>query len=260
MLELYHWEPNIFYLKPLIALAEKQLPYSARWFDATGFEQFAPGFPRNTESHLQLEREGPVLVHDGAIISSSFFQLEYIAEAFPGPALLPADPYDRYRAQAWGQVSALIIASAVTTLGCARYLAPQLKARPAAELAARIAAIEPPERRASWSAVLEGTDEPRLEAARNRLAGPVRRLEAALERSPWIAGATYSIADIDAFAMLFAAPALAPALLSESASPRVMDFLQRMHGRPAVQAALARSRSGKPAEAFIPGPEAPRWG
>jgi len=26
MLELYHWEPNIFFLKPLVALAEKGEP------------------------------------------------------------------------------------------------------------------------------------------------------------------------------------------------------------------------------------------
>src|ERR1700689_3421574 len=127
MLELYHWEPNTFYLKPLIALAEKAAPYTSRYFDPTKFEQFAAEFPIDVESRLHLEREGPVLVHDGTIISSSFFLLEYIAEALPGPSLLPSNAYDRYRARAWGQISALSLASAVTALGCARYLAPALR-------------------------------------------------------------------------------------------------------------------------------------
>ena len=34
MLELYHSEPNTFFLKPLIALHEKQRRFESRWFDA----------------------------------------------------------------------------------------------------------------------------------------------------------------------------------------------------------------------------------
>ena len=46
-LELYHWEPNTYFLKPLIALEEKAAHFTSRWFDPTQLEQFAPGFPRN---------------------------------------------------------------------------------------------------------------------------------------------------------------------------------------------------------------------
>ena len=61
MIALYHWEPNGVFLKPLIALAEKGAPYTSHWFDPTAVEQFAPGFPANTESARQLAREGPLL-------------------------------------------------------------------------------------------------------------------------------------------------------------------------------------------------------
>jgi glutathione S-transferase len=260
MLELYHWEPNTFFLKPLIALAEKGVEFRNRYFDPTNFEQFGPDFPANAESRLQLEREGPVLVHDGTIISSSFFMLEYIAETFPGPTLLPADAYGRYRMRAWGQIVALSLGSAVTTLGCARYLAPALRARPAAPLRSQIASIEPLERRSAWAAVLEGDIESAASAARERLAVPVRRIEATLAASAWLTGADYSIADIDAFAMLLALPSLAPALVNQSVTPHILAFLERMQARPAVRTALARSRTGRPAEAFVPGAEASRWG
>ena len=89
MLELYHWEPNGFYLKPLIALEEKGATFTSRWFDPTSFEQTVDGFPSSVESRLTLEREGPLLVADGEVISSTFFMLEYIAESVPGPALMP---------------------------------------------------------------------------------------------------------------------------------------------------------------------------
>lgn len=260
MLELYHWEPNSFYLKPLVALAEKGVVYTARYFDPTQFEQFSAAFPLDVESRLHLEREGPVLVHDGTIISSSYFLLEYIAETFPGPALLPADPYDRYRARAWGQISALSLASAVSALGCARYLAPALRSRPPERVRSQIDAIEPLERRAAWAAVLDGGTEAQLAAARNQLAGPVSRIEAALAASPWLAGAQYSIADIDVFAMLMGLPELAPGAVGASASPHIMSFLQRMRARPAVRAALALSRTGQPEQAYVPGSEPPRWG
>jgi glutathione S-transferase/GST-like protein len=261
MLELYHWEPNIFFLKPLVALAEKGIEYTSHYFDPTNFEQFRPDFPANRESQLQLEREGPVLVHDGAIISSSFFMLEYIAETFPGPTLLPADPSERYRMHAWGQIIALTLGSAVATLGCERYLAPALRSRAAAPLRAQIATIEPLERRSAWAAVVAaGDDEAAARAARDRLALPVARIEAALGRSAWLAGSEYSIADIDAFAMLDPLPSLAPAIVSQRSTPHIDAFLERMHARPAVRAALALSRTGRPAEAFVPGAEGSRWG
>jgi Glutathione S-transferase, N-terminal domain len=79
VLELYTSEPNTFFLKPLVALAEKKAAFTERYFDAGAFQQFDASFPSDLESSLQLEREGPLLVHDGVVISSSFFMLEYIS-------------------------------------------------------------------------------------------------------------------------------------------------------------------------------------
>jgi GST-like protein len=260
-LELYHWEPNTYFLKPLIALAEKGAPYISGWFDPTRLEQFAPPpFPRNTESGLQLEREGPLLVHGGTVISSSFFMLEYIAEAIPGPELCPGDAFAHYRARASGQFLVGLGAD-VSVLGCMKYLAPVLRAQDQQALKARLAAIEPQERRNSWLALLDGTyDESVLAKVRARLEFPLRRVEQTLGSSTWLAGSAYSIADIDAFALLRSLPTLVPDAVNERQTPRIVEFLGRMHERPAVKQALAVSRSGKPHEAFVPGAEPSRWG
>jgi len=261
MLELYHWEPNTFFLKPLIALKEKQAEFSSRWFDPTKFEQFAQSFPANVESGLHLEREGPVLVNGGVIISSSFFMLEYIAEAVPGVVLNPGGATEHYQARAWGQFLGLSLGAGVSALGCARYLAPVLRERDQEELKARVGRIEPQERRAAWAAVVDGAyDEKALAAIRQRLESPVKRVESTLGEAAWLAGRDYSIADIDAFAMLNVLPELAPELVNGQVTPRILEFLGRMRERRAVREALALSRTGKPHEAFVPGAEPSRWG
>lgn len=261
MLELYHSEPNTFFLKPLIALHEKGVSFQSRWFDTDKLEQFSLGFSGDVEAHLHLEREGPLLLHDGTLISSSFFMLEYIAEAFPGAPLLPESPYEQYLAHASGQFLGANLGSLVPILGCVKYQVPRLNAMDRSTLDAKLADVGPPERRMGWQALLDGTyTEQILVTARERLKFPVSRVEAQLASSPWLAGPHYSIADIDAFAMLRVIPDLAPEVLNETATPGTCDYLRRIAQRPAVKDALALSRSGKPEQHFVPGVEPSRWG
>lgn len=261
MLELYHSEPNTFFLKPLVALHEKQARFESRWFDADRLAHFALSSSRDVEAHLHLEREGPLLRHDGALISNSFFMLEYIADALPGEPLLPEAPYDAYRARASAQFLGAHLGSLVPILGCIKYLVPKLLAMDRAAVDAKLAAIDPQERRQGWQALLDGTYTPQIVAtARERLKFPVLRVESQLANGPWLAGPRYSIADIDAFAMLCVLPDLTPELVNENTTPRTCEYLARISARPAVRAALAMSRSGKPGEHFVPGVEPSRWG
>ena len=261
MLELYTSEPNTFFLKPLVALAEKRAAFVTRYFDAESLEQFDGRMPATTEARLHLEREGPLLVHDGTVIASTFFMLEYIADALPGPALMPSDPYEAYRARSWGQFLGANLGSIVPVLGCARYLRPRLAQQPQAALAARIAAIAPPERRTGWQALIDGSyTDAFLAATRGRLGMPLARVERRLGESAWLAGHEFSIADIDAFAMLRVLPDLEPELVNAAATPRIVEYLGRIAARPSVREALATSRSGRPEQHFVPGVEASRWG
>ena len=261
MLELYTSEPNTFFLKPLVALHEKQAKFESRWIDTDKFEQFALRPASDVEAHLHLEREGPLLRHEGTLISNSFFMLEYIAETLPGVALMPNDAFDKYRAHASGQFLGGHLGALVPILGCVKYLAPRLALLPRARLDATLAKVEPVERRQNWRALLDGTYTPQILAtARERLKLPVSRVEATLASGPWLAGPDYSIADIDAFAMLRVIPDLAPEVVNARDTPRITEYLARIEARPAVKAALATTRSGKPAEAFVPGVEPSRWG
>ena len=261
MLELYHSEPNTFFLKPLVALHEKQARFQSRWFNAEQLDHFELNTTRDIEAHLHLEREGPLLRHDDTVISNSFFMLEYIAEALPGEPLLPEAPYDIYRAHASGQFLGAHLGSLVPILGCVKYLVPRLAAMDRSKLDARLKSVAPQERRLSWQALMDGTYTPEiLVTARERLKFPVARVEAQLAKEPWLAGPRYSIADIDAYAMLCVMPDLTPELVNDKTTPRIHEYLARISARPAVRAALAMSRSGKPEQHFVPGVEPSRWG
>jgi len=261
MLELYTSEPNTFFLKPLIALHEKRATFTSHWLDTDALEHFAIAKSGDVEARLHLEREGPLLRHDGTLISGSWFMLEYIAETLPGEELMPVDAFDRYRARASAQFLGGQLGSLVPILGCVKYVAPRLAALPRASLDARLDAVEPMERRNSWLALVDGTYTPQILAtARERLKFPIARVEKTLVEGPWLAGPSYSIADIDAFAMLRCLPDLAPELVNAQATPRIAEFLAHVESRPAVRAALATSRSGKPGQHFVPGVEPSRWG
>ena len=63
-------------------------------------------------------------------------------------------------------------------------------------------------------------------------------MEASLADGPWFAGAAFSAADVQ---MSFAIEAASQrAGVDANATPRLVDWLQRAHARPAYQRALAR--------------------
>jgi hypothetical protein len=96
MLDLYHWEPNGVFLKPLMALEEKQAAYTSHWFDPTRFEQIAAVFPSSVESQLQLEREGHHVADETVISARSSCSVLAPRRCRPR---CPRAPYDRYRAR-----------------------------------------------------------------------------------------------------------------------------------------------------------------
>jgi glutathione S-transferase len=263
MLELYHWEPNAFSLKALIALNEKGVDYRSRYVDWLNFEQFGPAMPRlNLEAEHDPEQEGPVLVDGDAVISESFFMIEYLEDAYPEPALKPRTPLGDWQVQVWGRFIGERVAPAVSTLGGHKYLAPALREKRINSADQVLDRMQTQERRAAWAEAIEDSYSDEEIADSRRKAGLlVERIEKALAGgSDWLVDDTYTLADIDAFAMANSLPKLLPDVANGEKAPRFTAWLERMRARPAVRKALAASRTGKPDEAFAPGPEHPRWG
>ena len=118
------------------------------------------------------------------------------------------------------------------------------------------------ERRTAWAEAIDDSYSDDIVANSERRASLlVERIEAALEGGKsWLVEDTYTMADIDAFALANSLPKLLPQACNATASPRTMDWLERMRARPAVKQALATSRTGKPDEASPPGPSTPAGG
>ncbi len=64
---------------------------------------FLPGMHIQRIRELTGQTSVPVLVHDGRVIHGSSAILDYLDEAFPGPALMPPEPELQARIRAWEQ-------------------------------------------------------------------------------------------------------------------------------------------------------------
>jgi glutathione S-transferase len=252
MLELRHFEPTSNSGEVLICLKEKELEFTSRYVDVLKGEQFSPAF-------LALNSAGqvPVLVHDGRVLTETGFILQYLDEAFPETPLTPASPEGRYWVNVWIKYVNEHMAPAAWKLGISRTIASLGERRGLIEAALGRA---PPERRQAWAKAFAGFDAVDLEIARGLLPVRLERMEATLGAHDWLAGETYSLADIAVFPTANALSGVAPDLVNASATPRIWAWLDRMRARPAVQAALAMGREDHPEGVFAPGPEGSRWG
>jgi glutathione S-transferase len=257
MLELYHWEPVGHSLRVLICLHEIGAKYRSHYVDALKFEQFSPEF-------LKLNPLGqlPVLKNGGVAMSESVLLNEYLVESHPESNLAPADPVDWYNVQVWSKFVDYNLASSLATLGCRKYLVPVLKAQDQAALKKKIASIPVPERKAGWErAAADDYDAEVVANAERKVKLVVDRMEATLANGDWLVGENYSIADIDAFALISGLKAAAPHIVNERDAPHVIGWAARIAERPAVRAVLSSPGLKRRKDTvFIPGPEHSRWG
>lgn len=257
MLELYHGEPNGAALKALIVLHEKELPFTSRYLDLL---ETTP-FDDVVEVAYNLEREAPILVHQGQPIAETLFMSMYLDDAFPERPLQSGEALDLWSLLVWGRFCGEVLAPAVGTLGSKIHLVPALAKRDRPVLEAAVGSLRTLERRQAWLQALNDTfSDEEIAESRRKAAIAVARIEAALADSDWLAGPTFSLADIEVFAHADALPLLAPEVASPAAAPRLNAWLDRVRARPSVIKARAHSRTGAPQTAFVPGPEHSRWG
>jgi glutathione S-transferase len=255
MLELYHWEPTLDSGEPLVALKEKALPFRAHYVDLAELQQHQPGYLR-----LNPSGQVPVLVHDGRVITEAGLILEYLEDAFPERPLRPAELAGRYRVRFWIKYAEERVAPYAALLGWLAIGRPALTAA-AVEQARQSIRQLPAERRQLWEKALAGSwSEEEIVLARASLSSAVRLIEQTLREAPYLAGDTYSIADIALVFIVRALRTAAPEIASAERAPATLGWLGRLEGRPAVAETLALARTSAPERAFAPGPEPARWG
>ena len=237
MLELYHFEPAANSMKPLIALSEKGIEFTSRQLNLEGrrWEQYSDWF-------LKINPDGqvPVLVHDGRVVTESTVINEYIEDVFPEVPLRPADPYWRARMRIWTKFVDEYLCPALTVIG-ANFATPFAQKIDRAEMDEILSRIPLDGPRKKWATVSStGYSADDVADARRRLGVAVAKAEASLSEHEWLAGPTYSLADVNAYSMLSGTERVAPEALSEQASPCLFHWLRRMEQRPAVKQVLEK--------------------
>ena len=239
MLTLYHWEPNANSGKPMLALMEKGVAFDSHYLDLLNFDQHSPDY-------LKINPNGtiPALVHDDLCLTESTAIMEYVDEAFAGPSLRPADPVERWRMRWWMRFFDQYMGPSLSMIGWSVFVGPSVRSRDPDELKRAIERIPLKERRIAWSKAIYNTfSEVELAESRRRIALGTAVLEEALGRRPWIAGDTYSIADINGFNLGYALPLAQPALSNDEKTPHIMAWLRRIYARPATKKTWAMGRT-----------------
>jgi len=244
MLKLYHAEPLANSLKSLIPLKEKALPFESVYVDLHKFEQHAPWFVA-----INPEGQVPVLDHDGTIITHTTVINEYLEDAFPeAPALRPADPVGKARMRFWNKFVDEHVMNYVSMHGWHRMVGVIARSIESGEFEKLVDRIPLYEQRLKWRTARSGFSDSDLANATRKIEVSLDKVEQQLARTPWLAGDTYSLADINYFTSC--AVSVVRMFLEkkvEKRAPRLVEWIERVRARPGVQAALSMPDRTNPA-------------
>ena len=233
-LELYHGLASTCSKKVRLCLYEKGLRFTSHLLDLQNFEQHRP-------EYLALNPKGvvPTLVHGGKPITESSHIIEYLDDNFPEIALSPPAVKARAKIREWLKFSDTIAYDAVYVPTWMILSAGAMRDLSKPEREALLARIPTPERRKRWEQVTStGFDQAEIEAAYIKMRECFERCEATLERTHWLGGDSYTLADIAIVPFIDRINNLKPEFLSGSLYPNLNDWYARMRARPAFAKAF----------------------
>ncbi len=242
---LYHWEPNANSGKPMLALEEKGVAYDSHYINMLEFDQHQP-------EYLAVNPQGtiPAMTHSKLVLTESTAIMEYVDEAFDGPALMPADPRDRWRVRWWMKFMDQWLGPSFSMIGWCTFVGPSLAHKSEEEREAMLARIPLPERRVAWrKAMFAEFSEAELAESRRRIGKGVELLEEELGKRQFVASNAYSLADINIFNSTYMLPVGNADICSPDLTPNIWRWLREVYQRPAVQRTWAKG-SGRFTDRF----------
>lgn len=234
MFTLYDGTVSVCAIKVRLVLAEKGLDYESRTLDLRKGEHLLDGY-------LKLNPNGvvPTLVHDGEVIIESSVIMQYLEDLQPDPALLPPGAIDRARLRLWLKRIDDPVHPACGVLTHATAFRAYFLALTPAQQEARMAKLPDPGRRARQRAVYkDGLDAAIVVDAAKTFDKMIGDMEAALARSPWLAGDTYTLADAAATPYVARLEMLGLLEIWTGSHPRLDDWYARIRARPSFDAAV----------------------
>ena len=235
-IKYYHAEPVANSLKSMIPLKEKGLDFESIYVDLHKFEQHQPWF-------IAINPEGqvPVLDHDGTIVTHTTVINEYLEDAFPdSPPLRPNTPAGNARMRYWNKFIDEHVMNFVSMHGWHRMVGVIARGIDTGDFAKLVERIPLHEQREKWKTARSGFSEADLANATRKIEVAVDKVEAQLGESEWLAGDTYTLADINFYAHCgMMVERMFPDLAIATRAPRLVAWRDRMTARPGVAASLA---------------------
>ena len=241
MLKLYSFGPGANSLKPLLALYEKGLPFESRFLNPGKFEHHEDWFKQ-----INPNGQVPALDHDGRIITESTVICEYLEDVFPdAPPLRPADPYLAAQMRIWTKWVDEYFCWCVSTIGWHRRVGVMARAYSDEAFEAYVKRIPIYEQQVKWRRAREGFPQDLLDEEMRKIAFSVKKLEARLRESVWLAGPDYTLADICNFAIANGMENNYAELVNDKDTPHLIDWIKRINDRPACRTMFEKA-PGRP--------------
>lgn len=232
MLTLYHGRTSVCSVKARLALAEKGMTFDSKLLTLRG-DQFDPAYMR-----LNPNAVVPTLIHDDRVIIELTIIMHYVDEAFAGEPLMPAEPLARARARMITKLVDEHIHISCMTLTFATANRAHLSRMSAREMEAELAKAPDPARSEIKREVVEqGLNSPLVRGALRHQQKLHDQIEAAMQLGPYLAGASYSLADAAATPYLWRLAQLKLAPMWEH-RPGVTAWYERMRARPSFRTAV----------------------
>jgi glutathione S-transferase len=186
----------------------------------------------------------PVLDHDGKIITESTVICEYLEDEFPtDPPLRPVDSYGRAQMRIWTKWVDEYFCWCVSTIGWERMIKGMARQLGDEEFEKAVERIPLHEQRVKWRRAREGFPKEILDEEMRKIGFSVKKLEARLAASPWLAGNQYTLADICNFAIANGMERGFAELVNDKDTPHLMAWTAKINERPACKLMFSRQPS-----------------
>lgn len=241
--ELYHFWDSFCSFKVRICLEEKGIPWKGHYIDLMAFENLKPDYLA-----INSKAVVPTLSHDGTLIPESSTINEFLEDRYPEPSLRPLDPLARARMRNWVKVEEDELFAAVRPASLHLMMKQVFAKYSDADLDRLLAAHPRPQLIPTLKKMfLDPPDPKAIDQSRKFISATLSKMDRELSKSgPWLAGESYSLADIAAAPVIDRIQRLNMADLWKKL-PAVSDWVVRVTERDAYKKAMPRDEFRMPA-------------
>ena len=237
MIELYHHGSSVCAAKVRFVLMEKNIPFIAHYIDLLAGEQFNPAYLA-----LNPKAVVPTLVHDREVLVESTVICEYLEDAFPSPSLMPRSSLERARIRLWTKAVDEDLQPAckyITYASCHRHIIRRMPPEkfelfmngPPGEAETRVAG-DPHWVLTKRNIVRDGIAAPGVAQKFVMYDRYLQKMDDALRAHAWLAGETFSLADVSLTPYVNRLDMLGMAAMWTRSRPRLTDWFERILRRP----------------------------